>query len=162
MGLIDLVERRLDGLRRIDILELHLVNAQSQFVLIHDGLQLRERFSFNFLSADRNDFIHRAIAYDRSHCPESGPRQLGAMAASGDRSEALRSLTTPMLVIHGLDDTLITPAGGRRTAELVPGAHLLEVSDMGHDMPAPLWPLLAAAIVAHGRTVEHSSPEVFL
>ena len=56
-----------------------------------------------------------------------------------------------MLVIHGLDDTLITPAGGRRTAELVPGADLLEIADMGHDLPWQLWPMLAAVILAHGQ-----------
>ena len=55
-----------------------------------------------------------------------------------------------MLVIHGLDDTLIDPSGGRRTAELVPGAHLLEVADMGHDLPEPLWPMIVGTIVAHG------------
>ena len=88
--------------------------------------------------------------YDRSFYPAGAPRQLAAMYASGDRSEALRSVRVPTLVIHGLDDTLINPSGGRRTAELVPGAHLLEVADMGHDMPEPLWPLLAAAINGHG------------
>lgn len=101
-----------------------------------------------------------AMSYDRSFYPEGAPRQIAAMAGSGDRSDALRRVTTPTLVIHGRDDTLIAPSGGRRTAELVPGAHLLEVSDMGHDLPAQLWPLLTAAIVAHGRTVEHSAPEV--
>jgi pimeloyl-ACP methyl ester carboxylesterase len=104
--------------------------------------------------------VFAGISYDRSFYPEGAGRQLAAIVASGDRSEALRSVTTPMLVIHGLDDALITPSGGRRTAELVPGAHLLEMSDMGHDMPAQLWPLLTAAIVAHGRTVGHAAPEV--
>ncbi len=103
---------------------------------------------------------YAGIAYDRGYYPEGAPRQLAAIFASGDRSDALTSVDVPTLVIHGLDDTLIAPSGGRRTAELVPGAHLLEVADMGHDMPAQLWPLLTSAIVAHGRTVEHASPEV--
>ena len=89
-------------------------------------------------------------AFDRSFYPEGAPRQLAAIAASGDRTEALGSVTTPMLVIHGLDDTLIHPSGGRRTAEVVPGAHLLELADMGHDLPEPLWPVLVSAIVSHG------------
>jgi pimeloyl-ACP methyl ester carboxylesterase len=91
-----------------------------------------------------------AFHYDRSFYPAGAPRQLAAIYASGDRSEALRSVRVPSLVIHGLDDTLINPSGGRRTAELIPGAHLLEVADMGHDMPVPLWPLLTAAINGHG------------
>ena len=87
---------------------------------------------------------------DRSYYPAGAPRQLAAIFASGDRSDALRQVDLPFLVIHGLDDTLITPDGGRRTAELVPAAHLLEVSDMGHDMPEPLWPLLTGAILGIG------------
>ncbi len=90
-----------------------------------------------------------AVGYDRSFYPEGSTRQLSAIYASGDRTELLADVATPMLVIHGLDDTLIAPSGGRRTAELVPGAHLLEVADMGHDLPEPLWPLLVGAIVGH-------------
>lgn len=86
-------------------------------------------------------------AWDRSPYTEGGARQLAAIYASGDRSEALRSVGVPMLVIHGLDDTLIGPSGGRRTAELVPDASLLEVADMGHDLPMPLFPLITGAIV---------------
>lgn len=62
------------------------------------------------------------------------------MIASGSRAEALRRLSIPTLVIHGLDDTLIVPSGGERTAALVPGARLLLIEDMGHDRPEPLWP----------------------
>jgi pimeloyl-ACP methyl ester carboxylesterase len=91
-----------------------------------------------------------ARSYDRSYFPEGATRQLAAVFASGDRSDSLKSVTLPFLVIHGLDDTLIPPSGGRHTAELVPGAHLLELADMGHDLPEPLWPLLTSAIIAHG------------
>ena len=89
-----------------------------------------------------------ARAYDRSFYPEGAGRQLAAIYASGRRSERLRELDVPALVIHGRDDTLITPSGGQRTAELIPGAHLLLLSDMGHDLPEPLWPHIAAAIVS--------------
>lgn len=95
--------------------------------------------------------------YDRSFYPEGATRQLAAIYASGDRSESLRSVTVPSLVVHGLDDTLINPSGGRRTAELIPGAHLLEVADMGHDLPEPLWPLLTAAINGHGSAATGNS-----
>jgi pimeloyl-ACP methyl ester carboxylesterase len=62
-------------------------------------------------------------------------------------------VTAPTLVIHGLDDTLITPSGGERTAELIPGASLLMVAEMGHDLPVPLWPLLTGAILGFTATV---------
>jgi pimeloyl-ACP methyl ester carboxylesterase len=90
-----------------------------------------------------------ARSYDRAYYPAGSGRQLAAMTLAGSRADALRTLTVPTLVIHGLDDTLIDPSGGRRTAELVPGARLLLVPDMGHDRPRELWEDLVAAIEAH-------------
>ncbi|MFJ4013454.1 alpha/beta fold hydrolase [Streptomyces sp. NPDC090026] len=90
-----------------------------------------------------------AESYDRAYYPEGTGRQLGAMILSGSRAQALRGLRVPTLVVHGLDDTLIDPSGGRRTAELVPGAELLLIPDMGHDRPRELWPRLVDALVAH-------------
>ncbi|MFC5220236.1 alpha/beta fold hydrolase [Streptomyces coerulescens] len=90
-----------------------------------------------------------AESYDRSYYPAGTGRQLGAMILSGSRADALRELRVPTLVIHGLDDTLIDPSGGKRTAELVPGAELLLIPDMGHDRPRELWPRLIDAVVTH-------------
>jgi pimeloyl-ACP methyl ester carboxylesterase len=90
-----------------------------------------------------------ARSFDRSFRPAGTARQLAAVTASGSRADGLRALEVPTLVIHGLDDTLIEPSGGERTAELVPGAELLLVPDMGHDRPEPLWPVLVDAIIAH-------------
>ena len=87
-----------------------------------------------------------ARSYDRAYYPAGAGRQLAAMTLAGSRAEALRALTVPTLVIHGLDDTLIDPSGGRRTAELVPGARLLLVPDMGHDRPRELWETIIDAI----------------
>jgi len=95
-----------------------------------------------------------ARSYDRSFYPEGSSRQLAAIYASGSRADGLRALTTPTLVIHGTDDTLLPPEGGRRTAELVPNSTLLMVADMGHDSPEPLDGLLTGAIGAHVRLVE--------
>ncbi len=77
--------------------------------------------------------------FDRSYYPQGAPRQLAAIYSTGRRTEQLRALKTPTLVIHGKDDTLITPSGGERTAELIPNAKLVLVDDMGHDLPQPLW-----------------------
>src|SRR4051812_25350232 len=90
-----------------------------------------------------------AAGYDRAYYPAGVPRQLAAMILDGSRAEALTTLDVPTLVVHGLDDTLIDPSGGRRTAELVPGSRLLLVQDMGHDRPPALWPHLVDAIGAH-------------
>jgi pimeloyl-ACP methyl ester carboxylesterase len=93
-----------------------------------------------------------AESFDRGIYPEGVSRQLAAMLASGSRADGLRGLDLPTLVIHGLDDTLIQPDGGERTAELVPGARLMLVEDMGHDRPEPLWPILTEAILLHTAT----------
>jgi pimeloyl-ACP methyl ester carboxylesterase len=90
-----------------------------------------------------------AQSYDRGYYPAGVGRQLGAMLLAGSRADALRLLNVPTLVIHGLDDTLIDPSGGRRTAELIPGASLLLIADMGHDRPRELWDDLCDAIEAH-------------
>jgi pimeloyl-ACP methyl ester carboxylesterase len=87
-----------------------------------------------------------AASYDRSYYPAGVPRQLAAMILDGSRAEALRALDVPTLVIHGVDDTLIDPTGGERTAALVPGARLVLVEDMGHDRPPALWPHLVDVI----------------
>jgi pimeloyl-ACP methyl ester carboxylesterase len=101
----------------------------------------------------------RALAsasYDRSYYPAGVPRQLAAMILDGSRADALRTLDVPTLVIHGVDDTLIDASGGRRTAELVPGARLLLVEDMGHDRPRALWPRLINAIFEHTECGTHA------
>lgn len=92
-----------------------------------------------------------AREFDRMFYPEGASRQMAAIYASGDRSDALRALEVPTLVIHGRDDLLLQPSGGERTAELVPGAALLMLNDMGHDVPRPLWPVFVDSIVAHVR-----------
>jgi pimeloyl-ACP methyl ester carboxylesterase len=98
-----------------------------------------------------------AANYDRCFYPQGASRQFAAILATGSRADGLRALAVPTLVIHGLDDTLIAPSGGERTAELVPGARLLLVEDMGHDRPEPLWPLLAEAILEHTEAREIDS-----
>ncbi len=92
-----------------------------------------------------------AASYDRSYCPDGAPRQMAAIYASGRRSDRLKTLQTPTLVIHGRDDKLIAPSGGVRTAELIEGANLLLMADMGHDFPEPLVPTIIDAIRSHTR-----------
>jgi pimeloyl-ACP methyl ester carboxylesterase len=86
-------------------------------------------------------------AFDRAYDPMGVARQLLAIHASGDRTEALRRLEVPTLVVHGEDDPLVQIAGGRATAEAVPGAELLAIPGMGHNLPRPLWPTIVDAVV---------------
>ena len=87
-----------------------------------------------------------ARQYDRGFNPTGVMRQLVAILSSGSRNEALRRLSVPALVIHGRIDPLVPFAAGEDTAASIPGARLLALDDMGHDMPKPLWPQIIDAI----------------
>ncbi len=78
-------------------------------------------------------------AYDRGLHPAGLARQMRAITHDTGRADALRSVTVPTLVMHGERDTLIDPSGGRRTAELIPGARFVEIAGMGHDYPPAVW-----------------------
>jgi pimeloyl-ACP methyl ester carboxylesterase len=84
---------------------------------------------------------------DRAWYPEGTPRQFGAIVASGSREESLRQLSIPTAVLHGDADPLVDISGGRRTAELVPGATFHQLDGMGHDLPEPYWDAIVAAVV---------------
>jgi len=99
-----------------------------------------------------------ARSFDRSFHPAGIARQLVAIIASGDRTRALHGVTTPTLVIHGDADPLAHPEGGRRTAEAIPGAELLMIAGMGHDLPRGAWPQIVDAIDAHARRAEAATP----
>jgi proline iminopeptidase len=88
----------------------------------------------------------------RAYDPAGTARQLLAIVAAGDRRRELRRIRAPTLVIHGAADPLVPVAAGRDTARNIPGATLLEVDGMGHDLPDALLPRLVAAIVRHCRS----------
>ena len=90
-----------------------------------------------------------ARAFDRGFHPEGVARQLAAVIASPDRTEDLRSVTAPTLVVHGEADPLVDPSGGKATAASVPGASLWLVPGMGHDLPPALFPEIAKRVAEH-------------
>lgn len=89
--------------------------------------------------------------YQRSFHPTGAARQMAAIMADGDRRARLRNVTAPTLVIHGADDPLVPVEGGRDTAEAIPGARIVEIPGMGHDLPLPLVDTIADAIAGHAR-----------
>lgn len=90
-----------------------------------------------------------AAAYDRMVYPQGTARQFDAICASLNRTEQLRTLRVPTLVIHGDEDSLINVSGGLATAEAVPGAELLRLPTMGHDLPQSLHGAILDAIAAN-------------
>jgi pimeloyl-ACP methyl ester carboxylesterase len=97
----------------------------------------------------RDEALLRDVAarsYDRDHDPAAPGRQLAAIFASGDRTAELGRIEAPTLVIHGTDDRMIRPSGGRATARAIPGARLLMIDGMGHDLPRAAWPQIIDAM----------------
>ncbi len=93
-----------------------------------------------------------SAALRRSYSPDGFARQLAAILADEDRAPALAAVRVPTLVIHGDADPLVPLAGGQATAAAVPGASCKIFKGMGHDLPEPLSPEIAAAIINHIST----------
>jgi pimeloyl-ACP methyl ester carboxylesterase len=60
------------------------------------------------------------------------------------------------VVIHGTRDLMVRPSGGRATAKAIPGARLVEIAGMGHDLPRGLWDRIVGAIVANAERTDAS------
>lgn len=89
-------------------------------------------------------------AYDRSFSPQGTMRQIAAIMTQTDRKKALAAVTVPTLVIHGTDDPVVPMEAGKDTAEAIPGARLMLIEGMGHDLPhGGAWPRIVEAIAAH-------------
>jgi pimeloyl-ACP methyl ester carboxylesterase len=92
-----------------------------------------------------------ALSWERGINSAGYGRQLAAITADGNRAKRLARINVPTLVIHGKDDRLVSPSGGKATAKAIKGAKLLLLDDMGHDLPRPVWPKLVDAIVDHTK-----------
>lgn len=95
--------------------------------------------------------LRAAAAFDRAYHPAGVVRQMQAIMASGDRTEALERLEVPTLVLHGSEDPLIGLSGGEATAAAIPGARLHVLEGMGHDLPPEFLPEIVGAVVGHTR-----------
>jgi pimeloyl-ACP methyl ester carboxylesterase len=90
-----------------------------------------------------------AESYDRSYYPQGMVRHSAAVLTHGYRRSSIASIKVPTLVIHGDADPLISVEGGKETAQLIPGAKLLIIDGMGHDMPKEAWQKIIDAISNH-------------
>jgi pimeloyl-ACP methyl ester carboxylesterase len=95
---------------------------------------------------------------DRAYYPVGTERQFVSVLAAHHRLEALRQLQVPALVIHGVDDILIPVENGRLVAAAVPGARLIEIEGMGHDLPKRAWPVVLDAIADVARKADALQP----
>lgn len=93
--------------------------------------------------------IERAV--DRAYNPAGFLRQLTAITGAPGRLERLGTLRMPTLVIHGDADILVPVQNGRNVAAAIPGARLVEIEGMGHDVPRRVWGRVADEIAALAR-----------
>jgi pimeloyl-ACP methyl ester carboxylesterase len=120
-------------------------------------LDVWRTFSGTVFSPDED--WHRKIAaqaYDRAFYPEGVARQLAAVLTQKNRMPDLGSVSVPTLVIHGADDPLVPVEGGKDTAEAIPGAELIIIDGMGHDLPHDgngAWRQIVDAIVNHTQKI---------
>ena len=91
------------------------------------------------------------FSWDRDHDPAAAGRQLAAIVASPNRGKHLGDIKAPTLVIHGRSDKLVRPSGGRATARKIPGARLMLIDGMGHDLPREVWPRIIDGIVDNAK-----------
>jgi pimeloyl-ACP methyl ester carboxylesterase len=112
---------------------------------------------FPFDEARIRDVAGRS--YDRGHSIAGVLRQLHAITASGDRTNALRDLEVPTTVIHGSRDPLIRPSGGRATARAIPGARLRLIDGMGHDLPRAVWPEVVEAVASNAARAQSTAKQ---
>ncbi len=100
------------------------------------------------------------ISVARSWTPEGTGRQTAAIFASPDRTAALRSVTAPAVVIHGMVDPLVQPSGGEATAAAIPGARLILYPDMGHDLPVTRRTEMAEEIARNAARAGMTRPSL--
>lgn len=84
--------------------------------------------------------------WDRGISGSGVLRQMMAILTQPDRTAALRGLDVPAAVMHGLADRMVHVSGGRATAAAIPGAELVLVPGMGHDLPPALFDDIAALV----------------
>jgi pimeloyl-ACP methyl ester carboxylesterase len=86
---------------------------------------------------------------ERSFHPSGTLRQMLAVFADTDRAEELHRITAPTLVLHGRQDPLVPFSGAEDTQKRIPGAKLVGIEGMGHDLPPGATAELLKALIPH-------------
>lgn len=90
-----------------------------------------------------------AQGLQRSFHPVGTLRQMVAIVSDITRAAQLLRITSPTLVIHGKADPLVPYGCGEDTARRIPGAKLVGIDGMGHDLPPEPVAQILAAMVPH-------------
>ena len=133
---------------------LALPGARTRSAFIASRLVMARHLAGTGFPVDRAHERRLAAAHwDRSldprHEAAAMRRQIGAIRASGDRTEALARITAPTLVIHGDRDRIVRPDGGPATADAISGARFLTIPGMGHQVHPLVVPRLLPPVLEH-------------
>jgi pimeloyl-ACP methyl ester carboxylesterase len=107
-----------------------------------DDAELRERIT---------------AAARRSFYPAGTLRQMVAIVADTRRAAQLATLRVPTLVIHGKADPLVPFACGEDTARRIPGARLVGIEGMGHDLPTGVVERILTPLLPHLQNTQTTS-----
>lgn len=86
--------------------------------------------------------------YERCFYPQGIGRHFGAILGSGSLRGYDKRIAAPTVVIHGKADRLMRPSGGKAIAAAIPGARLVLLDGMGHDLPEPLFERIVGELTA--------------
>ena len=125
---------------------------QERYINHMISLMRRIYGSYPYNEEDARELFRRCI--ERSYRPGAFIRHYLAILVNGDRTEKLKALQIPVLVIHGREDSLVKMEHGIQTAEAIPGAKLLLIDKMGHSLAPETWEQIADAMVAIASKAE--------
>ena len=114
-------------------------DSTDEAAIVAHGIKVEKTIGSPGYPADEAVLSERVLRdFNRMYYPPGFARQMAAIVGSGDRRAALKTITAPTMVVHGVDDPLVPLAGGRDTAATIPGAKIVEIPGMGHNVPEAL------------------------
>lgn len=139
--------KRSVGWQHPSILPVLLKPARGREEYVAGGIAIERLIGSPGFPADK-DATRRRLedTWDRGLWSQGVARQMLAVLTQPDRTRALREVGVPFTVVHGLADRMVHVSGGRATSMAVPGAELLLIQGMGHDLPEALWPTFVRVI----------------
>lgn len=105
--------------------------------------------------AEIEAFVRRMFA--RSYYPAGVKRQMMAVLGTGNLRPYAKRINAPTVVIHGEQDPLIRPAGGKAVASAIRGSTFELVPGMGHDLPQQLWPRIVRSLTQNSQRAGQAS-----
>ncbi len=103
---------------------------------------------FPFDEAFQREAMTESILGRKGFNPHAQGHQLAAVLASGCRLEGLGRISVPTLILHGTEDPLVPPGHGAKCAARIPGARLVWLEGIGHELPPGIMPQVHKELLA--------------